>query len=628
MEYTVRIHKDNSTADIKAESGTRLLDFLQKNSVRVASPCGGNGTCGKCRIKVEGLKSQPSEKEKNLLGSNALENGIRLACYNKIEGDIDVYADEKVEKAVILTEGIKRNIRLGPVIRKEYAELPVPELHDQDPDLERVLKKAGGDGGQISMEMLGKLPEVLRNSDFKVTLVYNDDSIIAVEEGNTVAKQYGVAVDIGTTTIAAYLYDLNTGAHIDTFSTMNPQRKFGADVLSRIDYTMTSGTGLERMHNEIINCINSIMKDFTVRNNIGIPDIYTAVFAGNTTMMHFLMKINARNIAVAPFIPVTTNLHNINAAKICIDMNKSGCAIIIPGVTGYIGADTVAAVLSSGMYEDEKISLLIDIGTNGEIVLGNKEWLYSCSTAAGPAFEGANIRNGVGGVTGAISAVKLKRITIGDAIRLKTNADMPLGFTELEITTIGGAKPIGICGSGIVDSIAGMLSAGLIDETGRLADENEAEKLEESLRNRLVDVEGKRAFQLVAAAESSNASDIAITQKDIRELQNAKAAIAAGIRTLVKYAGIGFDKIDNVYLAGGFGNFIDIESAIGIGLLPSELRGRIKSIGNAAGSGAVEVLLSKEMLKVTERIKTRIKHVELSGSAEFTDEYIECMMFE
>ena len=608
MEHTVRIHKDNSTVEVKAESGTKLLDFLQKNSVRVASPCGGNGTCGKCRIKVDGIKSQPSEKEKNLLGNNAMENGIRLACYNKIVGDMDVYPDEKVEKAVIVTEGIKRDIGLGPAIRKEYAELPAPQLHDQDPDIERVLKRSGGHGKQISLEMLGRLPEVLRNSDFKVTLVYNDDEITAVEEGNTVSKQYGIAVDIGTTTIAAYLYDLNTGRHVDTFSTMNPQRKFGADVLSRIDYTITTTTGLDSMHNEIVNCINDIIKDFTIRNSIGINDIYAAVFAGNTTMMHFLLKMDARNIAVAPFIPVTTNLHNINAAQIGIKINDSGRVIVIPGVTGYIGADTVAAALSSGMYEDEKTSLLIDIGTNGEIVLGNREWLYSCSTAAGPAFEGANIRNGMGGVTGAISVVKL--------------------VPQFEITTIGAAKPMGICGSGIVDSIAAMLSVGLIDETGRLADEDEAEKLEEGLRNRLVELEGKRAFQLVPAEESSNAADIAITQKDIRELQNAKAAIAAGIRTLVKYAGISFDKIDNVYLAGGFGSFMDIESAIGIGLLPAELRGRIKSIGNAAGSGAVEALLSNEMLKMTESIKARIKHVELSGSAEFTEEYVECMMFE
>lgn len=608
MEHKIRLHKDNNVIELKAKNGTKLLDFLHNNSVKINSPCGGSGTCGKCRVKVDGIQTGHSEKEKTLLGSNAVNNGIRLACYNKIEGDLDIYPEEKLEKASIVTEGIKRSIKVDPIIRKQYAELPVPKLHDQISDLERVLKVSEGDSSQMTMKMLGNLPGILRGSDFKVTLVYADGYIIAVEEGNTVAKQFGAAFDIGTTTIAAYLYDLVTGRHIDTYSVLNPQRKYGADVLSRIDYTINNDPGLENMNNEVINCVNSIIKYFADNNKIAVSDIYSAVFAGNTTMMHFLMKMNARNIAVAPFIPVTTCLHILKASETRIEINENGRIIAIPGVSGYIGADTVAAALSSGMYEDEKTCLLIDIGTNGEIVLGNRDWLCSCSTAAGPAFEGANIRNGVGGVTGAISTVKV--------------------VPEFGITTIGDAKPIGICGSGVVDSIAGMLSAGLIDETGRIVDEDEAEVLDENLKKRLVELDGKIAFQLVAAEEGSGMPDIAITQKDIRELQNAKAAIAAGIRTLIKYAGISFDKIDKVYLAGGFGSFIDIGNAVKIGLIPKELQGRIKSIGNAAGSGAVEVLLSRDMMKVTEAIKSRIEHVELSASPEFVDEYVNCMLFE
>lgn len=608
MEHKIRLHKDNNVIELKAKNGTKLLDFLHNNSVKINSPCGGSGTCGKCRVKVDGIQTGHSEKEKTLLGSNAVNNGIRLACYNKIEGDLDIYPEEKLEKASIVTEGIKRSIKVDPIIRKQYAELPVPKLHDQISDLERVLKVSEGNSSQMTMKMLGNLPGILRGSDFKVTLVYADGYIIAVEEGNTVAKQFGAAFDIGTTTIAAYLYDLVTGRHIDTYSVLNPQRKYGADVLSRIDYTINNDPGLENMNNEVINCVNSIIKYFADNNKIAVSDIYSAVFAGNTTMMHFLMKMNARNIAVAPFIPVTTCLHILKASETRIEINENGRIIAIPGVSGYIGADTVAAALSSGMYEDEKTCLLIDIGTNGEIVLGNRDWLCSCSTAAGPAFEGANIRNGVGGVTGAISTVKV--------------------VPEFGITTIGDAKPIGICGSGVVDSIAGMLSAGLIDETGRIVDEDEAEVLDENLKKRLVELDGKIAFQLVAAEEGSGMPDIAITQKDIRELQNAKAAIAAGIRTLIKYAGISFDKIDKVYLAGGFGSFIDIGNAVKIGLIPKELQGRIKSIGNAAGSGAVEVLLSRDMMKVTEAIKSRIEHVELSASPEFVDEYVNCMLFE
>lgn len=606
MEYNVRIHKGNNVSDVRAEEGIRLLDFLRGNSIKVGSPCGGSGTCGKCRIKVNGLKSEPSGKEKSLLGNRDIEMGIRLACYNRIEGDLEIFADESSEKALIVTEGVKRNIHLDPLLNKEYKVLAEPQLHDQASDLERVLSLADGAGCGIDMDMLRKLPEILRSSDFKATFIYSDGQLISVEPGNTVGRHFGAAFDIGTTTIAAYLYDLNTGEHKDTYSILNPQRKYGADVLSRIEYTIAEMNGLDSMNNEIIKCINLILGQFAEKNELKLEEIYTVTFAGNTTMMHFLMKMDARNIAVAPFIPVTTSLHIVNGIEMGININAMGKVVFIPGVSGYIGADTVAAVLSSGMYEDKKISLLIDIGTNGEIVLGNNEWLYSCSTAAGPAFEGANIRNGVGGITGAISSVKL--------------------VPELDIKTIGNTKPIGICGSGIVDAIAGMLSAGLIDETGRLADEEEAESLKESYRKRLVELEGKRAFLLVEASGREN--DIAITQKDIRELQNAKAAIAAGIKTLVKFAGISLDDVESVYLAGGFGSFIDIESAIGIGLLPKELKGRIKSIGNAAGSGAVEVLLSKKMLAETGKIKARIKNVELSASAEFVDEYVECMMFE
>lgn len=605
MEYNIRIHKADSITEVKAEEGTRLLDFLRDNSIKVGSPCGGSGTCGKCRVKVEGLKNEPAGKEKALLGDKAIDMGIRLACYNNIENDLDIYADEKAEKALILTEGVKRNIHLEPLVDKEYKVLEAPQLHDQASDLERVLSAAGDIKNGLSYEMIRKLPGILRCSDFKVTFVYEGDHLISVEKGNTVGRQFGAAFDIGTTTIAAYLYDLNTGEHKDTYSVLNPQRKYGADVLSRIEYTMTGKAELYNMNFEIISCVNNILEYFAKKNGLMLEDIYTVTFAGNTTMMHFLMNMDPRNIAVAPFIPVTTSMHLAVGAEMGIQMNETGRVIIIPGVSGYIGADTVAAVLSSGMYDDKEISLMIDIGTNGEIVLGNREWLYSCSTAAGPAFEGANIRNGVGGITGAISSVKLD--------------------PELELTTIGNAKPIGVCGSGIVDAIAVMLAAGLIDETGRLADEDEAESLRESYKKRLIDLEGKKAFLLV---EGENGNDIAVTQKDVRELQNAKAAIAAGIKTLVKYAGISLGDVDRVYLAGGFGSFIDIDNAVGIGLLPKELQGRIKSIGNAAGSGAVEVLLSKSMLGGTERIKARIKHVELSASADFVDEYVECMMFE
>lgn len=608
MKYTVRIHKGNDITSVQADAGTNLLDIMRDNDFNVAADCGGNGVCGKCRLKVNGLKTGPSDGERKLLGEGLLEKGMRLACYNEIEADLDIYTVETGGEASIITEGVKREIALGPLVKKKYVELPVPELDDQTADLERISNKSGKDSNKIDIGLLRKLPEILRKADFKVTLLYEEDWLIDVEPGNTSGRIFGIAFDIGTTTIAAYLYDLNTGRRLDVGSMLNPQRKFGADVITRIEYTMASSHTRDEMNSEIIDCVNTIISHFAFKNKFDISDIYMATFVGNTTMMHFLMNMDARNMAVSPFIPVSTGLYRFSTGSMGINMNKSGYAVMFPGVSAYIGADTVAAVLSSGMYEDEGISLLIDIGTNGEIVLGNREWLYSCSTAAGPAFEGANIRNGVGGVSGAIDTVRL----------------VP-GF---EYTVIGGEKPLGICGSGIVDAIAGLLEAGLVDETGRLIGINGAACPDAVYENRLVKIDGMASFLIAASGETSVGTDIAITQKDIRELQNAKAAIAAGVKTLVKRAGIRLEDIEHVYLAGGFGSRLNIGSALKIGLLPYELKDRIESIGNAAGSGAVEGLLSAGMLKAAVRIKEKIRYIELSASADFTDEYIECMMFE
>jgi uncharacterized 2Fe-2S/4Fe-4S cluster protein (DUF4445 family) len=323
------------------------------------------------------------------------------------------------------------------------------------------------------------------------------------------------------------------------------------------------------------------MAKLVQKAGITSEDIYTAVFTGNTTMLHLLLGLDAANMAVSPFIPVTTNLQYISSKALGLDINNCGMGVAFPGVSAYVGGDTVAAILSSGMYDKDEISLLVDIGTNGEIVLGGKEWLLACSTAAGPAFEGANIRNGVGGVTGAID-------TVGAG-------------PDFKYTTIGNANPVGICGSGIIDAIARLLDAELIDETGRLADEDEAEELGQAYSDRLAAIDGVRAFNLTTEGREGSGSQIVITQKDIRELQNAKAAIAAGIETLIKHSGIGHDMVKKVYLAGGFGSSINIESALKVGLLPRSLENKIEAIGNASGTGAAEGLLSENMLKLSEK---------------------------
>jgi uncharacterized 2Fe-2S/4Fe-4S cluster protein (DUF4445 family) len=607
MDCKVRIHKSDGVVEKTVQTGTNLLSFLRENSILVSTPCGGKGTCGKCKVKVSGLTNEPSEKEKHLLGDKSLEKGLRLACYNSIRSDLDVYVEDNIEQASIVTAGRERSIKLNPLMSKKYFELSIPDLHDQMSDMERVLLASGAAETDNFIELLRNIPEIVREKNFKISCVYMDSKLVGVEPGDTTGKFYGIAVDIGTTTVAAYLYDLATGEKLGVHSMLNPQRKFGADVLSRIEYTMGSRESKDEMNRTIINCINEIANHFVSEQNVEISDIYTVVLVGNTTMTHFLMNVSAKNIAVSPFTPATTQLHKFKAKDLGININSNGYAVVFPAVSGYIGADTVAAVLSSGMYEKDEIALIIDIGTNGEIVLGNNKWMYSCSTAAGPAFEGANIRNGVGGIKGAIDKVFF---------------DSGVAFT-----TIGKEKPLGICGSGIVDAIAGMLSAEVIDETGRIPGEDEVEDVPEAYRNRIVNIDGLNSLMLVPSDESAVDVDIAVTQKDIRELQNAKAAIAAGIKTLVKRAGIRIEEVDKVFLAGGFGSYINIDSALKIGLIPKELKGKIESIGNAAGAGAIEGLLSVDMLKDTEIIKDRIKYIELSASPDFVDEYVESMLF-
>ncbi len=609
MEHKLKIRREEGTTEYLVKSGTNLLQFLNGSSIfaGVESYCNGSGTCGKCRVRVHGQLSEPSEKERKLLGEAALENGYRLACYINVCADMDVFLENPQAKAQITTDGKQIDAGLDPLIVKKLITLEPPDTNDQSSDLERLT--AVEQNVSLDLEGIREISAAMRQNDYQITTVSYNGSIISVEPGDTSGKVYGIAVDIGTTTMVGYLLDLVSGCRAGVYSMQNPQKKFGADVISRIAFTQDSQEMLESMNQTIIDSINDIIGHLTENQHISREDIYAAAFVGNTTMMHFLMKFSAKNIAVSPFIPVSTQMHTFKASQLGIRINGQGVGIVLPSVSAYIGADTVAAVLASGMYEQDDISLLMDIGTNGEIALGNSQWMYSCSAAAGPAFEGANIRNGVAGISGAIDKV---------------------AFTpDFQYTTINNAKPIGICGSGVVDMISGMLAAGVIDETGRILDATEIDaSVPEELKRRLIKIDGLNAFLIEKNAGQGLDTDIAITQKDVRELQNAKAAIAAGVRILVRQAGIRMEDIKRVFLAGGFGNYIDIESALSIGLLPKELRGRVESIGNAAGAGAVGSLISKKLLGKAQDIKVKMKYIELSACNNFMDEYVENMMFE
>ncbi|MBL8027815.1 MAG: DUF4445 domain-containing protein, partial [Fibrobacteres bacterium] len=393
---------------------------------------------------------------------------------------------------------------------------------------------------------------------------------------------YGLAIDIGTTTVVVYLIELATGKRVDTFSFLNPQSEFGLDVISRINYTIENSDGLKTLQSRIVNAINTGIDQLSKRNSIPSAKIVKTVIAANTTMLHLLAGIDPKGIAFAPFTPAFIEEKIIPAADIGIKTASGSNIILLPSISAYVGADITSGIAVTPMTESEKLSLFIDIGTNGEMAIGNRDGFICCSTAAGPAFEGARIECGMGGIAGAVSS-----------------------YGKNGYETIGHLKPAGICGSGLIDIIAWLLEKGIASPEGLL----------------------EEPFIVVPAEETSIGKPIVITPRDVRETQLAKAAIAAGIKVLVQQAGATFSDVENIYLAGGFGSYINIKSAVRIGLLPKELESKIKSVGNTAGAGAFLAAKNDLFRDNIKSVVRKCKYVELSGLMEFNDAYIDEMIF-
>lgn len=608
--YQVEVRQGNRSEKYSVPAGYNLLKLLKEKGFYMDSLCGGRGFCGKCKVRIvkgDTVMGQCSPDEAGHLSFIERKEGIRLACRVQVNEDLAVEVPEGGQReAAILTDG-KSDVALNPKVVKRYMELPKPSLDDQVSDVDR-LEKALEAPGRLHPALIKGLPETLRAHDFKVTAVLFGRDIIAVEGGDTSDAKYGVAVDIGTTTMVGFLMDLTTGQQLDVYSALNPQRQYGADVITRTDFTVENENGLDILSKLVRDEINSMLEAFCRRWAIRPDTIYHMTVVGNTIMMHLFAGLSVKNIAVSPFIPVIARPLELEPGQVGINMCPSGRITILPMVAGYVGADTIAAIMASGMAERDELALLIDIGTNGEIALGNREGIIACSTAAGPAFEGAHIRYGMGGVKGAISKVRISE----DGVRYDT---------------IGGEPARGICGSGIVDAVAQMLKAGIVEATGRMKNAEEAKAdLRDGLARRVRELDGKPAF-LIASRQEGAMDDIYICQKDVREVQLAKAAIASGIHILMKEMGVRHEDIQKVYLAGGFGNYIDYDHAADIGLIPSQLRSRIVAIGNAAGAGAKMALLSGEYMEMAESIRHRTSYVELSSRLDFQTVFVDYISF-
>lgn len=587
--------------------GTSVAEAAARAGIVLEMPCGGTGTCGKCRVQMQPTPP-PTEAERKHLTERQLADGWRLACQRKIESEVTVaapsvarYFDHK-----ILLNGQGRPVTLHPTVSKQHIILTEPALEDQRADVDRF-QAALEERLEIDLATLRKLPSALRASHFNCTAVAAEGALIAVEPGDTTARNFGMAFDIGTTTVVGFLLNLAEGRELAVASRANPQIRYGDDVVSRIHHAQTE-EGLHGLQRTIVTCLNDIIADCCESAGVSPDNIYEAAIAANTTMSHLLLGIPPRFIAEAPYVAAVRNAVNAPARDLELSIHPNGIAHVLPNIAGFVGSDTVAVVLASGMHEKDDLTLAIDIGTNGELVIGNRKRLLACSTAAGPAFEGARIRFGMRAAEGAID-----KIIVED---------------DIVYNVIGNAPPRGICGTALIDAVADLLRLGMMDSTGRLlAPDAMPSSVPEALKRRVIQEKGGMAVVLVPESESATGEAILLTQRDVRELQLAKGAIAAGTAMLIKEFGATLEDIQHILLAGAFGNFIRPKNALRIGLLPKFPEERILYIGNAAGAGARMALQSRKCKETANTISERTEYLELAGRPEFQEAFADAMLF-
>ena len=576
-----------------------LREAIIKAKIDFSFPCGGNGLCGKCKVKVKGNTNPPSLKEKETI-PEWLEKGYRLACQTILYGnaEVEIPVSSLISTLRILTEGSEEKFKVDPFVQKIYLSLPPPTLKDQISDVARIkreLRKKGFDQLKIDLRLIKKVPFILRESQFKTTVVLNNKEIINLEEGDTRGKNFGLAFDIGTTTVVGSLIDLDTGNRIATKAILNPQTIYGDDVISRVSYLQNNSKGLLNLQRKIVGGINEIV-DYLV-NSTGVKrkNIYEITLVGNTVMQHLLSGVNPLNLALYPYVPVTQDPINLKSYRLGLKINPLANIYVFPNIAAFVGGDTVGVILATEMHKiNNKTKLAIDIGTNGEIVLSHEGKLVAASTAAGPAFEGSRISHGMWAQDGAIEKVRLKD-------------------GEVIIDVIGGGRPTGICGSGLIDSISEFYKEGIIDRSGRIKPVKEQSRL---WRNRIVEDEEGGRFILWEDGEKSS---IFISQKDIREFQLAKAAIYTGIKILLDKLEVKRENVEEVLIAGAFGNYINLESAYNVGLLPKFPNSKVKNVGNAAILGAIKALISRKSRQEAEEIPHLVHYVELAATTNFQD---------
>lgn len=595
--FKIKIYPPNLTVEVPPKC--TVLKALELAGVEIQAICGGNGVCRKCRVK----------KISGILQQGQVSDNVYLACQALIFSDveIEILQDLKPGRHKIMERGQDRPLQIKPNVVSYRINLPEPALADQRPDFERITDCLTHlIEGQLKIHevLWPTISQKLRENNFSVNVILVGNELVEILPATEKPLKLGCAFDIGTTTVAGALVDVTSGNILATESRTNPQAAHGADVMARIDFSEVKN-GLQKLASEIRECLNEIIAGLCDKAQVVNSQIYEMTIAGNTTMLHLLMQLPCGTIARAPYVPLFKTALNLNSEKYKLYIHPAGNLHLLPTISGYVGADTTAAILAAGMHKSEKLQLLIDIGTNGEIVLGTKERLIACSTAAGPAFEGARILHGMRGATGAIEHV--------------------IFDDDISLTVIGGTQPKGICGSGIIDVVGELIRTGIIDQTGRFVKpENLPKSVPEAIQYRLKPTEKGYSFEL---AQNSESEPIVLTQQDVREVQLAKAAIFAGIGILLSEFNASPDDLDKILIAGAFGNFIRPHQAPQVGLIPNVPEDKIHFIGNAAIEGSLRTLLSKEEREEIKTIAAQTEFIELSTNTDFQNLFVEAMFF-
>jgi uncharacterized 2Fe-2S/4Fe-4S cluster protein (DUF4445 family) len=597
--------------EVRVPAGATLFDAASWNGIAVDSTCGGHGTCRKCRMRVVEGDVPVSRLDPRAFNADELRAGWRLACRARADQDLRVEVPPLVTRPKAATVGVGRQVILRPGLQKRCVTLPEASLSDQRTDVERLRDALPDLELRVDLPAIRSLSAAMRaaaldGGDQLVTAVVADDVLVDVEPGDTSGRRFAIAYDLGTTTVVATLLDLSTGTPVAVASLLNPQQPFGADVITRISATMMDPEALGRLTALAHQALDQLAGEVCAEGEVDRAEVYEIALAGNATMTHIALGLDPEPLGVAPFVMAARSFDDLVAADLGVGVHPRARAYVFPALGAYVGGDIVAGALASGMDRDRRIRLFIDIGTNCEILLAAGDRLLATAAPAGPAFEGAAIRCGMRAAPGAIEGVKISD-------------------EDVLLQVIGDVEPIGLAGSGLVDAVAALVAAGLVDSSGRLV-AADAPGVPPGLAARLQQVGQERVFVLHERGADA-AGSLYLSQRDIRELQFAKAAIATGWTLLLEEQGLTGADVAQVLLAGSFGSYLSPTSAVRIGLVPDVALLRIVSAGNVAGEGAKMALLSLRERAAAQALLEEVHYVELSDRADFNDRFVDRLAF-